>query len=306
MIRTHRWVGFACTVLLSAIVSLAGLSAAHAETNRNLKGNIAPSGSITLQGNTTPLNVERHLPTAQSPLLVENNIKAGLIQINLSARKSPESTETSTQRPRASGTKPAQHTTSVTTQIAYVVKPGDTLWQIAQDQHTTVRRLKASNQLYSDVIYPGQTLSIHRQRSFAPASATSAPTPVALTLTRNGVPSQFISIYQAAGQKYGVPWTILAAIHREETDFGSGAVVSPAGAEGPMQFMPSTFQTYGVAAPGHSGPPDINDVEDAIYSCAHMLAADGYNRDPSGALYLYDHSYRYVESVQSFARAYEA
>lgn len=53
------------------------------------------------------------------------------------------------------------------------------------------------------------------------------------------IPEQFIPIYVAAEEKYGVPWTLLAAHHRIETRFSSmKSLVSPAGAEGHMQVRP--------------------------------------------------------------------
>ncbi len=53
------------------------------------------------------------------------------------------------------------------------------------------------------------------------------------------IPEQYIPIYVAAEEKYGVPWTLLAAHHRIETRFSSmKSLVSPAGAEGHLQVRP--------------------------------------------------------------------
>ncbi|QSO53957.1 lytic transglycosylase domain-containing protein [Alicyclobacillus curvatus] len=117
-----------------------------------------------------------------------------------------------------------------------------------------------------------------------------------------GAPANLIPVYQAAGHRYGIPWTVLAAIHKTETDFAtSNCAVSTAGAQGPMQFLPATFAAYGVAAPGHSGSPNINNVDDAIYTAAHMLAADGYQTSPSNAIFAYNHSRAYVRQIETLA-----
>lgn len=58
----------------------------------------------------------------------------------------------------------------------------------------------------------------------------------------NEIPSQYIPIYKAAQEKYGVPWNLLAAEHRVETRFSTlQNLVSPVGAVGGLQFMPLTW-----------------------------------------------------------------
>ncbi|WP_342544167.1 hypothetical protein [Lysinibacillus sp. FSL K6-4013] len=53
------------------------------------------------------------------------------------------------------------------------------------------------------------------------------------------IPEQYIPVYVAAEEKYGVPWTLLAAHHRIETRFSTvKSMVSSAGAEGHMQVRP--------------------------------------------------------------------
>lgn len=49
---------------------------------------------------------------------------------------------------------------SATGMIYYTVKPGDGLWRIAQNNHTTVSQLKSWNKLSSDWIYPNQVLIV--------------------------------------------------------------------------------------------------------------------------------------------------
>ncbi len=191
-----------------------------------------------------------------------------------------------------------------------VVRPGDTLWQIAMYNHTSVHSLMSVNHLNSSLIFPGQRLMVNpteTRRNFVFAGGQQGLLhSVNLSAAReNGIPLSLIPVYQGAGQKYGIPWTVLAAIHRTETDFSTQPEVSSAGAEGPMQFMPATFQRYAVTAPGCQGAPDINNLDDAIYTAAHMLAANGFARNPSAALYQYNHSMAYVDAVETLAHTYQ-
>jgi hypothetical protein len=110
------------------------------------------------------------------------------------------------------------------------------------------------------------------------------------------VPSFLLPIYQAAGAAYDVPWEVLAAINQVETNFGSDLNVSSAGAIGWMQFLPSTWQRYGVAATG-SGVADPYNAADAIFSAARYLNAAGASTNLPQAIFAYNHSTSYVESV---------
>jgi hypothetical protein len=66
------------------------------------------------------------------------------------------------------------------------------------------------------------------------------------------IPPFLLPIYQACGTEYGIPWEILASINKIETAFGTNLNVSSAGAVGWMQFLPSSWEMYGVDANGRS------------------------------------------------------
>ena len=100
------------------------------------------------------------------------------------------------------------------------------------------------------------------------------------------IPPFLLPIYQAAGTAYGIPWQVLAAINEVETDYGRDLSVSSAGAEGWMQFLPSSWAQYGVDANG-DGYEDPYNPADAIFAAARYLrAAGGGTRHPRGDLLL--------------------
>ena len=150
------------------------------------------------------------------------------------------------------------------------------------------------------------------------------------------IPEEYIPIYKAAAEEYSIPWTLLAAHHRIETRFSTmDPLLSPAGAEGHMQFMPCTFVGwgypgcgglgkgnipekdktdpavieqyggYGVDANG-DGIADPFDIEDAIFSAAHYLSKSGAaNGEIEKAIFHYNHSDKYVEDVLWFFNEFE-
>lgn len=150
------------------------------------------------------------------------------------------------------------------------------------------------------------------------------------------IPKDYIPIYIEAAEEYGIPWTLLAAHHRIETRFSTmDPLLSPAGAEGHMQFMPCTFVGwsypgcgelgkgdipeedktnpevikehggYGVDANG-DGIADPYDIEDAIYSAANYLADSGAaDGDYEEAIFDYNKSEKYVQDVLWFFDQFE-
>jgi len=142
-------------------------------------------------------------------------------------------------------------------------------------------------------------------------SALTPPLPSSLGGQLSGVPSFFIDsfsippfllpIYQAAGAAYGIPWQILAAINEVETDYGRDLSVSSAGAEGWMQFLPSTWNQYGVDV-NNDGFEDPNNPADAIFAAARYLKAAGGDTNIRAAILAYNHSQAYLSSVLLRAR----
>ncbi|MDR4222284.1 peptidase [Priestia megaterium] len=148
------------------------------------------------------------------------------------------------------------------------------------------------------------------------------------------IPKEYIPIYKAAGKKYNIPWTLIAAIHRVETNFGQDLNVSSVGAIGHTQFMVKTW--IGWSYPGGTRLGDVGvsketlmnpaiiskyggfgvdsnndgkanpwDVEDAMYSTANYLAANGgASGNYQKAVFAYNHATWYVSRVMGFMNSY--
>ena len=100
--------------------------------------------------------------------------------------------------------------------------------------------------------------------------------------------------YLEAQRRFGVPWHVLAAVNFVETAFGKVLSPSTAGAQGPMQFLPSTWRAYGLGG-------DIHDPRDSILGAANYLRASGAPGNLRRALYAYNHSELYVDAVLAYA-----
>jgi murein DD-endopeptidase MepM/ murein hydrolase activator NlpD len=116
---------------------------------------------------------------------------------------------------------------------------------------------------------------------------------------------QLRELWQRAGAAYGVPWQVLGAINKIESNFGQNMGPSSAGAVGWMQFMPSTWERWGTDADG-DGIADPWDPQDAVYSAARYLAAAGAQSDISRAIFAYNHAQWYVDDVLNLASQLDA
>lgn len=121
-------------------------------------------------------------------------------------------------------------------------------------------------------------------RDTVPAWRIVAPAPA----------DELLGYYHEAEAATGVAWNYLAAINFVETRFGSINGTSNAGAQGPMQFMPPTWATY-----GNGG--DVHSPRDAIMGAARYLAASGFAASPDRAVFGYNHANTYVRAVGDYA-----
>jgi soluble lytic murein transglycosylase-like protein len=106
-------------------------------------------------------------------------------------------------------------------------------------------------------------------------------------------PGRLLAYYRAAQARFGVPWFYLAAIEFIETSFGRVHGDSPAGAQGPMQFLPSTWASYGRGS--------VQNPREAILGAARYLVANGAPGNMPDALYHYNQSSDYVRAVTAYA-----
>lgn len=104
------------------------------------------------------------------------------------------------------------------------------------------------------------------------------------------------AVYAEAEERFGVPWTVLAAVNLVESRMGRIASHSEAGAQGPMQFMPSTWASYGLGG-------DVADPRDAVLGAANYLRSNGGDTAAGldRALKRYNNDDRYVRAVRAYA-----
>jgi len=114
---------------------------------------------------------------------------------------------------------------------------------------------------------------------------------------------ELLSLWQRAGAAYGIPWQVLAAINKVESNFGRNMGPSSAGAIGWMQFMPDTWLRWGTDANG-DGVADPWNPDDAVFSAARYLAASGGQQDIAGAVFSYNHAAWYVNEVMQLANLF--
>jgi membrane-bound lytic murein transglycosylase B len=108
-------------------------------------------------------------------------------------------------------------------------------------------------------------------------------------------PGKLLGWYRQAQKRFGVRWQILASVNFVESGFNRLRNNSYAGAQGPMQFIPSTWRSYGLGG-------DVRDPHDAIMGAANYLRASGAPGNDRRALYSYNPSPLYVDAIMRYAR----
>ncbi|MGI8624752.1 MAG: transglycosylase SLT domain-containing protein [Solirubrobacteraceae bacterium] len=101
--------------------------------------------------------------------------------------------------------------------------------------------------------------------------------------------------YGRGHRRFRVSRSLLAAVNFVESDFNRLRSDSVADAQGPMQFIASTWRTYGLGG-------DVRDPRDAILGAANYLHANGAPGDDARSLYHYNPSRLYVDAVRRYGR----
>jgi membrane-bound lytic murein transglycosylase B len=123
------------------------------------------------------------------------------------------------------------------------------------------------------------------------------------------IPARYLRLYRQAGARYRVPWPVLAAIGKVESDHGRAQLPGVrsgsnwAGACGPMQLgcVPGSKAGNAWAHYGHGRP---HDPAQAIPAAARYLVDHGARHHLDRALFAYNHSWNYVARVKAIARRY--
>ncbi|HEY4928590.1 MAG TPA: bifunctional lytic transglycosylase/C40 family peptidase [Acidimicrobiales bacterium] len=148
------------------------------------------------------------------------------------------------------------------------------------------------------------------------AAPTDSPTPATSGSPADrtpALPAGWADLDRAAAATCsGLSWSVLAAIGTVESDSGQSTAsgvasgANSAGAEGPMQFEPTTFAAYATSGPGGVRPPTPYDPVDAVYTAATYLCANGGGATTGlrGAVFAYNHDATYVDTVLTLSLAF--
>ncbi len=192
---------------------------------------------------------------------------------------------------------------SVETALRDPASAAGSLPDLAHQQQVIYRVLSANPTLSSQVIAAlpaewrsvaerhlaarGEFLRMGRSRrpTVLPAWRIIAPEPA----------ENLLAYYRKAELATGIEWEVLAAVNLVETGMGRIDGISVANAQGPMQFLPTTWAEAGI---GHG---NIRDPHDAIQAAARYLVRRGGLRDIRQGLWGYNNSDYYGRAVLLYA-----
>jgi membrane-bound lytic murein transglycosylase B len=141
---------------------------------------------------------------------------------------------------------------------------------------------------------PGERDDIDVRRDHTRLSAESPPQVGGVSVGSALPAGTILSFYRKAQRRFGIRWELLAAINFVESDFGRARTTAKANAQGPMQFEPATWRSYGMGG-------DVYGERDAVLAAANLLAANGGRTNERAALMHYNLSPLYWDAVLHLA-----
>lgn len=151
-----------------------------------------------------------------------------------------------------------------------------------------------------DQVRPAVELNLAARRYFVsmPTGLPTADEVPAWQIVAPEPPGALLEYYLEAQAASGIGWEYLAAVHLVETGMGRIDGLSTAGAQGPMQFIPETWEWIGEG--------DVDDARDAILAAGRLLAVGGGPEDMTAALWAYNQSEHYGRAVTTYAEIMRA
>lgn len=168
------------------------------------------------------------------------------------------------------------------------------LWQQKMFRVVTKKPALARKVIARVPNWLGRKLRVHAEAGAGLRSlAAAVDPPVDFRITPPDNHAKLQRYYRKAGRRYDIPVEILASLNFVESKFGRFMGPSSAGAKGPMQFIPSTWDYYGEG--------NIWNPHDAIMAAARYLSASGAPERMYQALLRYNNSSAYADAVLIYA-----
>jgi membrane-bound lytic murein transglycosylase B len=181
-------------------------------------------------------------------------------------------------------------------EIGLTTASGARFVALARDRQLVIRTLARDAKKAAAVakLDPGERDDIDARRDLNRLSAESPPQVGGVSVGPALHAGTILSFYREAQQRFGIRWELLAAINFVESDFGRARTTAKADAQGPMQFEPATWRSYGMGG-------DVYSEHDAVLAAANLLAANGGRTNERAALMHYNLSPLYWDAVLHLA-----